>query len=68
MFLTVFFQMLVLAIIMGVGFVAGRQRVLERSTMQQMSTMITYVFNPMMMVSSAVSSLGSIDKDALYLL
>lgn len=60
--------MLVLAIIMGVGFVAGRQRVLERSTMQQMSTMITYVFNPMMMVSSAVSSLGSIDKDALYLL
>lgn len=68
MFLTVFFQMLSLAILILVGVFVAKRGLLDNHTMGQMSVLINYLFNPMMMMSSAIGSLGHIDKQALFLL
>lgn len=68
MFFTVFFQMLALAILILTGVIISQKGLLDDHSMGQMSVLINYLFNPMMMLSSAISSLGDIDKDALFLL
>ncbi len=65
---TVFFQMLSLAILILVGVVISRIKMVDSHGMGQISRLINYVFNPMMMVSSAISSVGSIDKQVMLLL
>ncbi|MCD7918012.1 MAG: AEC family transporter, partial [Clostridiales bacterium] len=65
---TVFFQMLSLAILILVGVVISRIKMVDDHGMGQISRLINYVFNPMLMVSSAIDSVGSIDKQVMLLL
>ena len=53
---TVFFQMLALLIMIGVGFFAARTGMLDAHTNQQMSHMIVLIFNPLLIVSNAIGA------------
>lgn len=68
MFFTVLFQMLALAILIFTGVFIWRRGLLDDHSMGQLSVLINYLFNPMMMLSSAINNLGKIDKEALFLL
>lgn len=56
----VFFQMLALLIMIGAGYFMTRKGMLDAHTNTQMSKMIVNVFNPMLILSSAASSVGLI--------
>ena len=57
---TVFFQMLSLLIMIGAGWFMTKKGMLDARTNTQMSKMIVNVFNPMLIISSAASSVGLI--------
>lgn len=58
--ITVFFQMLCLLIMIGAGYFMTKKGMLDAHTNTQMSRMIVNVFNPMLILSSAASSVGLI--------
>ena len=62
---TVFFQMLALLIMIGVGFFAARTGMLDAHTNQQMSHMIVLIFNPLLIVSNAIGAAGQISSAAM---
>ncbi len=64
---TVFFQMLALLIMIGAGYYMSKKGMLDEHTNSHMSTMLVNVFNPMLIVSSAVGAVGQVSKDALVL-
>ncbi len=65
--LTVFFQMLCLLIMIGAGFFMTKKGMLDAHTNTHMSKMIVNVFNPMLILSSALSSAGLIPLDTMGL-
>lgn len=58
--ITVFFQMLCLLIMIGAGYFMTKKGMLDAHTNTQMSRIIVNVFNPMLILSSAASSVGLI--------
>lgn len=58
---TVFFQMLSLALLIGTGFVCARIKMVDNHSMGHISGLINNVFNPMMMVSAGIASVGNLD-------
>ncbi len=66
-FITVFFQMLALLIMIGAGFYMSKKGMLDEHTNSHMSTMLVNVFNPMLIVSSAIGAVGQVSKDVLVL-
>lgn len=64
---TVFFQMLALLIMIGAGYYMSRKGMLDEHTNSHMSTMLVNVFNPMLIVSSAIGAVGQVSGDALIL-
>ncbi len=64
-FLTVFFQMLALLIIIGAGYLAAKTGMMDEHTNNQMSDMIVNLFNPMLVAASAVNAVGQISLDAM---
>lgn len=65
--ITVFFQMLALLIMIGAGWFMIKKGMLDAHTNTQMSRMIVNVFNPMLIISSAASSVGLIPLDTMGL-
>lgn len=65
---TVFLQMLSLTLMILVGVLIARRKLVDDHSMGQMSHLINYVFNPMMMLSSGIASVGTVDKQVLFLL
>lgn len=57
---TVFFQMLALLIMIGAGFFVAKKGMMDDHTNSQVSAMIVNVFNPMLILSSAASSVGQV--------
>ena len=64
---TVFFQMLSLLIMIGAGFLLTKKKMLDEHTNTQMSRMIVNLFNPMLVLSSAVTSVGLISLGTMGL-
>lgn len=64
---TVFFQMLALLIMIGAGWFMTKKGMLDAHTNTQMSRMIVNVFNPMLIISSAASSVGLIPLGTMRL-
>lgn len=62
---TVFFQMLTILIIIGAGFFMAKKNMMDQHTNGQMSGMIVNVFNPCLMLSGAVNSVGLISLDTM---
>ena len=65
MIFTVFFQMLALLIMIGVGYFISKKGMLDEHTNSQMSGLLVNVFNPLLIVASAANSVGLIEKDTL---
>lgn len=65
---TVFLQMLSLTLMILVGVLIAHRKLVDDHSMGQMSHLINYVFNPMMMLSSGIASVGTVDKQVLFLL
>ncbi len=65
MIFTVFFQMLALLIMIGVGYFVSKKGMLDEHTNSQMSGLLVNVFNPLLIVASAANSVGLIEKDTL---
>ncbi len=63
--LTVFVQMLALVIMMGVGVLAAKTNMLDAHTNTHMSAMIVNIFNPMLVLSGAVNSVGQVPLERL---
>ena len=57
---TVFFQMLALLLMIGAGFFVAKKGMMDAHTNSQVSAMIVNVFNPMLIISSAASSVGQV--------
>ena len=68
MFFTCFFQMLALAILILVGYLVGRKQMADNHTMTQISALIGVLFNPMLLISSAISSMHSVELSSWFLL
>lgn len=66
-FFTVFFQMLALLLMIGVGYFATRKGMLDEHTNNQMSDMIVRIFNPLLVLASAAGSVGQVSMDAIKL-
>ena len=62
---TVFFQMLALLIMIGTGFFMTKTGMMDAHTNSQMSKMIVNVFNPLLILSSAVNSAGLISLNTI---
>lgn len=56
--ITIFFQMLALVIMIGAGYWMTKRKMLDEHTNSHMSSMISNVFNPLLVFSSAVNSVG----------
>ncbi len=56
--ITIFFQMLALLIMIGAGYWMTKKNMLDEHTNSHMSSMISNVFNPLLVFSSAVNSVG----------
>lgn len=65
--LTVFFQMLALLIMIGIGYYLAKTGMLDAHTNSQMSKMIVNVFNPLLVLSGAAEAVGQISLDMLGL-
>ncbi len=65
--ITVFFQMLCLLIMIGAGYFMTKKDMLDAHTNTQMSKMIVNVFNPMLILSSAASSVGQVPLGTMAL-
>lgn len=66
-FFTVFFQMLALLLMIGAGYLVTKKGMLDEHTNNQMSDMIVHIFNPLLVLASAASSVGQISLDAIKL-
>lgn len=66
-FLAALFQMLALLIMVGAGFYMAKRGMLDEHTNTHMSAMLVNVFNPMLIISSAVSAAGQVSKASLLL-
>lgn len=66
-FFTVFFQMLALLLMIGAGYFATKKGMLDEHTNNQMSDMIVQIFNPLLVLASAASSVGQVSMDAMKL-
>lgn len=64
---TVFFQMLALLIMIGVGYFVTKTGMMDEHTNSQMSKMIVNVFNPFLVFSSAANSVGLISLDTIWI-
>ena len=64
---TVFFQMLSLLIMIGAGFLLTKKKMLDEHTNTRMSRMIVNLFNPMLVLSSAATSVGLISLGTMGL-
>ena len=60
---TVFFQMLALLVMIGVGYFITGRGMLDEHTNRQMSGLLVNLFNPMLILSSAANSVGLISPD-----
>lgn len=63
--LTVFLQMLALLLMIGVGWLAAKKKMLDEHTNTKMSQMIVNIFNPLLVLSSAANSVGQVPLDRL---
>lgn len=59
---TVFFSMLSLLIMIGVGCLAAKTGMMDEHTNDKMIKMIINIFNPMLMLASAANSVGMISR------
>jgi len=66
-FFTVFFQMLALLLMIGVGYFAAKKGMMDEHTNNQMSDMIVNIFNPLLVLASAANSVGQISFEAMKL-
>lgn len=66
-FFTVFFQMLALLLMIGAGYFMTKKGMLDEHTNNQMSDMIVQIFNPLLVLASAASSVGQVSMDAMKL-
>lgn len=66
-FFTVFFQMLALLLMIGAGYFVTKKGMLDEHTNNQMSDMIVQIFNPLLVLASAASSVGQVSMDAMKL-
>lgn len=62
---TVFFQMLALLIMIGAGYFVARTGMYDEHTNNQMSNLIVNLFNPLLVISSAVNSVGLISLNTV---
>lgn len=62
---TIFFQMLSLLIMIGVGWVAARTKLLDTHTNAGFSPLIVNIFNPLLIISSAANAAGNIAPQTL---
>ncbi len=60
LFVTVFFQMLALLLLIGAGWIIAKKGMMDEHTNGQMSGLLANVFNPLLIVSSAANSVGLI--------
>lgn len=66
-FLIVFFQMLSLLIMIGVGFLATKTGMVDDNTNGHISKLIINIFNPLLVFSSAANSIGMVSLHTLLL-
>lgn len=59
-FITVFFQMIAILIMIGAGFLAVKTGMMDTHTNDQMSRMIANIFNPMLVFANAANAVGSV--------
>lgn len=64
---TVFFQMLAILILIGAGYFMTKKKMMDGHTNSQMSKMIVNVFNPCLILSSAINSVGLISLNTIGL-
>lgn len=64
-FITVFLQMVSLLFLIGAGWLAARLDMYDSHTNTQMSKMIVNIFNPMLIVSGAISAVGKISAGVM---
>ncbi len=64
-FFTVFFQMLALLIMIGTGYFAAKKGMMDEHTNGQISAMIVNIFNPLLVFSGAVNSVGLISLETM---
>ncbi len=64
-FFTVFFQMLALLIMIGVGWLAAKKGLVDANTNGHMSGMVVNIFNPCMLISAAAGAAGTVSKTQL---
>lgn len=64
-FFTVFFQMLALLIMIGMGYFATKAGMLDGHTNDRMSDLIVNIFNPLLVFSAAANNVGMISADTL---
>ena len=64
-FFTVFFQMLALVIMIAAGVVATKTNLLDDHTATKLSPLIVHIFNPMLVLSSALDAAGQIPLPVL---
>ncbi len=66
-FLTVFFQMSALFIMIGAGYLITKKGMMDEHTNNQMSDLIVQIFNPLLVLSSAANSVGQVSPDTVIL-
>ena len=66
-FLTVFFQMSALLIMIGAGYLITKKGMMDEHTNNQMSHLIVRIFNPLLVLSSAANSVGQVSPDTVIL-
>ncbi len=66
-FFIVFFQMLSLLVMIGVGFLATKTGMVDDNTNKHLSTLIVNIFNPLLIFSSAANSIGQVPLQTLLL-
>ena len=62
---TIFFQMLALLLMIGAGYLMAKKKMVDEHTNGQISRMIINVFNPLLFLSSAFESVGTISMSTM---
>ena len=62
---TVFFQMLALLLMIGIGYLVTKTGMMDEHTNHQMSKMIVNVFNPLLVLSGAANAVGAVPLDTM---
>lgn len=63
--ITVFLQMVSLLLLIGAGWLVTRQGMYDEHTNSQMSRLIVNVFNPLLILSSAINAVGKISAEVM---